>query len=313
MIIVACVVGTVLVACKPQTPSRFIQPGDLEDILVDYHMAMAMAEEKFDDQLSIRREVYMESVLKKHGVSRADFDSSMVFYYTHAERFAKIYSRVSARLEEKALSLGATEGEIGKYASLTSDGDTANVWNDRRTMMMRPMPPYNRFDFEIESDSTYRRGDSFLLQFMTDYVFQDGSKDAMLYVAVDYPDTVVTRQLRFSYMGLCQLRIDPGVKSDVQRLRGFFYLGGANEQSTTQRLLFIHSIQLIRFHSKDEPEKTEPEKTETGSVAPSDDAQRKLSADDSRRDTLGRGVKMLPLGGRDIPNRMVTRRDSLIR
>lgn len=300
-----------MVACKPQTPSRFIQPGDLEDILVDYHVAMAMAEETYDDQLNIRREVYLESVLRKHGVSRADFDSSMVFYYTHAERFAKIYSRISARLEEKALSLGATEGEIGKYASLSSDGDTANVWSDRRTMMLRPMPPYNRFDFEIESDSTFRRGDSFLLQFMTDYVFQDGSKDAMLYVAVDYADTVVTRQLRFSHIGLNQLRIDPGVKSDVQRLRGFFYLGGASEQSTTQRLLFINSIQLIRFHSKDEPKQTEPAKTETGSIASGDDAQRKLSADDSHRDTLGRGIKMVPLDGRNISNRMVVRRDSI--
>ena len=32
-------------ACKPGTPSEFIQPDDMEDILVDYHLARAMAEQ----------------------------------------------------------------------------------------------------------------------------------------------------------------------------------------------------------------------------------------------------------------------------
>ena len=40
------VVGIVLwlVGCKPGTPSEYIQPDEMEDILVDYHMAKAMAE-----------------------------------------------------------------------------------------------------------------------------------------------------------------------------------------------------------------------------------------------------------------------------
>ena len=296
----------VLVACKPQTPKQFIQPDEMEDILVDYHVAMALAEDVNESGTSMRREMYMESVLKQHGVTKADFDSSLVFYYTHSERFQKMYKRVSDRLEEKALSLGATEGEIGKYASLTSDGDTANVWNDRTTLMLRPMPPFNRFDFEVEADTTFRRGDNFLVQFMTDYVYQDGSKDGLLYVAVEYTDTVVMRQLRYTYAGLSQLRIDTGVKSDIKRLRGFFYLGGANDQTTTLRLLFINSIQLIRFHSKDEPAKKA-----TGSVASGDNAQRSVSVNDSRRDTVGRGVKMLPLGARTPSDRMALRRDPL--
>ena len=28
-----------MAACKPGTPSQYIQPGDMEDILVDYYMA----------------------------------------------------------------------------------------------------------------------------------------------------------------------------------------------------------------------------------------------------------------------------------
>ena len=268
-----------LFACKPQTPKQFIQPAEMEDILVEYHLAMAMADET--DERAYNQEYYLESILKAHGVTKADFDSSMVYYYNRADRFDKMYKSVTRRLEEKALSLGATEGEIGKFSTLNTEGDTANIWSEKRSLVMRPMPPYNRFDFTVTADSTFRRGDSFLMQFVSDFVYQDGRKDGIAYVAVDYPDTVVCRQASVSYSGLFQIRIEPNDTADIQRIRGFFYLGGAHEQTTTQRLLFINSIQLIRFHKQHEPEIMA-----TDSVAPSADAQRSDTDTVVRRDTL---------------------------
>ena len=32
-----------LIACKPGVPKEIIQPGDMEDILYDYHVAQALA------------------------------------------------------------------------------------------------------------------------------------------------------------------------------------------------------------------------------------------------------------------------------
>ena len=65
---------------------------------------------------------------------KAEFDSSLVYYYKRADRFVDIYTKVSERLEEQALLLGATEGEIGKYASLNATGDTANIWAERTAL-----------------------------------------------------------------------------------------------------------------------------------------------------------------------------------
>jgi hypothetical protein len=178
----------------------------------------------------------------------------MVFYYTHAERFRTIYAHVSERLEERALSLGATEGEIGKYAALNAEGDTANIWADRNMLLMRPQPPYNRFDFTVPVDSTFKRGDSFLVQFMSDYLYQDGTKAGVFYLAIDYPDTTIMRHTSFGYSGLIQMRVAAIDTVDIKGLRGFFYLGGAAEQTTTQRLLFINHIQFIRFHKETVPE-----------------------------------------------------------
>ena len=62
------VVGVLMLsaACQPGTPSQYIQPGDMEDILVDYYLAKAMAQQ--DRGTSDNREysmaVYMKAVLK---------------------------------------------------------------------------------------------------------------------------------------------------------------------------------------------------------------------------------------------------------
>ena len=58
-----------VVACKPSVPSEYIQPGDMEDILYDYHLALAMSRQKGGGDLDFNRSLYFRSVLKKHGVT----------------------------------------------------------------------------------------------------------------------------------------------------------------------------------------------------------------------------------------------------
>lgn len=237
-----------MAACKPGTPSQYIQPGDMEDILVDYFTARALAQQNRGS--SYDNALYIESVLRKHGVTQAEFDSSLVYYYTRADRFDMVMQRVVERLEEKALGLGASEGEIGKYSHYNSTGDTANVWADRTTNLLLTMPPYNRWEFAIDTDTTYRRGDELLLMFVSDYMYQTGEKRGVAYLAVEYNDTVKSRYLQFPSSGMSQLRITADTTRTMKSIKGYFYLDGGTEFTTSTRMLFLNNVQLIRFHTK---------------------------------------------------------------
>lgn len=252
-LLIVLTLAMMLVGCKPSTPSEYIQPDDMEDILVDYHMARAMASQMDGsyEERNYQQALLIEAVMQKHGVTQAEFDSSLVYYYRRADRFSKMYAHVAERLEEQALVLGATEGEIGKFASLSASGDTANIWAERASYVMAPIPPYNRWTFEVEVDTAFYPGDSFLMQFMSDYMFQDGTRTAVVYVALTYDnDTTISRNMYFSSAGLTQMRIPAYGNHTVKRLRGYFYLGSGGERTTTTRLLFMNNIQLIRFHSE---------------------------------------------------------------
>lgn len=277
-----------MAGCKPGTPKQYLQPDEIEDILVDYHLARGLA--LGDPDADYKQALNTQAVLQKYGITQAELDSSLVYYYKRADRFIDIYKRVADRLEEQALVLGATEGEIGTYATLNADGDTANIWAFRSMAALMPTPPYNRWDFEMEADTTYRRGDSFLLQFMSDYTYQQGQKNGVIYVAVEYGDTTIGHNLHFTTSGLSQLRIEGYDKSDIRRLRGFFYLGDAGEGASVLRLLFLSNIQLIRFHHQQKHE---------------DEA---IAADSLSRDSVGGRLTTDTIGGGAVAGRS----DSLV-
>lgn len=258
VLILACVLSAIT-SCKPKVPSEYIQPDDMENLLYDYHISQAMAYGNVSgeqDRTRIRN-LYYHAVLRKYNVTEAKFDSSLVYYYTHADQLSKIYKRVSDRLEKRAVSLGASEGEIAKYSQFDADGDTANIWRGNTATVLKPAPPCNRLDFTIEADSTFRRGDSFLFNFMTEFVYQSGMKDAVVCMAVRYDnDSVATHYTHISVAGVSQLRIPECTKNDIKQIKGFIYLNRGNDRSATQKLMFIDRIQLIRFHRHvvEEPE-----------------------------------------------------------
>ena len=88
-----------------------------------------------------------------------------------------------ARLSEREVSGTTVTSVVHKYRI---GGDTADIWRDKRATMLCPSIPYNRYDFELKADTSFRKGDSYLLTFNTDFLYQSGSKDATVCVAVKY-------------------------------------------------------------------------------------------------------------------------------
>ena len=297
-----------LVACKPKTPSKYIQPDEIVDILVDYHLSRAMGQMQgtYEEQ-NYNRSLYWNAVMRKYDITQEKFDSSMAYYYGRSDIFDDIYKQVYDRLNEQYTLKGISEGEIGKFAALKAEGDTANIWPGQLNHFMMPTPPYDCLNFSIAADTSFYEGDTFLMQFMSDFVYQSGSRDAMLYVAVLYPDTTIVRQLRFAYSGLTQLHIDSPVKAVPRTIKGFVHVTCGPHPSSTLHMLFINNIQLIRFHKKHE----KPAKNQADSLSRDSTAGRTVAAPVGSGDSSGQGDTVLSSARRTSPNRVVERIDSL--
>lgn len=268
-----------LSACTPKVPGEYIQPDDMEDILYDYFVSQGIAKEEDMENTSrvmdYRRKLYFEAVLKKYNLTQEEFDSSLVYYYTRSDRFVKIWKNVQERLGEAAMEYGASAGEVETYTTSTLTGDTANIWNGVISQLLIPYAPHNRLQYHLQADTAFRKGDSFMLAWNSNFLYESGSKDAVAYMAVKYKnDSIVSTVTHFSVDGRTQIRID-GCDEPVREISGFIYLGKGYDPTSTMRMLIVTDIQLIRFHKqKNVPQEPEPQKSEADSLSQVPDSLR---------------------------------------
>lgn len=243
-----------MVACTPSVPSRYIQPDDMADILCDFHVSQAMANQqgKSEEERSYLKTLYFASVLEKYGVTKADFDSSLVYYYIRADRFSEIYKIVAGRLADEAMELGAAEGEVNRFANLNVGSDTTNVWVGNLSTILLPYAPYNIFSFEQKADTSFRKGDSFMMIMNTDFIYQNGLRNAEACLAIRYDnDSIVSRATGLSVGGANQIRIQANGNHMAKEIRGFIYLTPEKEAGAALKLLLVRDIQLIKFRKKE--------------------------------------------------------------
>lgn len=243
-LIMAVVAAVMLAGCKDD--DAFIPAGEMEDILYDYHLADAMAAQA-EGGFEKNAIAYRAAVLKQHGVTQARFDTSMVYYMRHTDELHTIYQHISDRMEQEARSLGA---EVAGNASAA--GDSANVWTGDKAIALLPDQPYNLYSFRLKTDTTFHKGDRLLLNFQSDFIFQDGMRDGItVLVAVLANDSVVQRTTHLSSSMPMTLQIDDNDSIGIREIKGCFMLSknsDPNASATTLQLMSIHGIQLIRVH-----------------------------------------------------------------
>ena len=256
-----------LTACKPTVPKEYIQPGDMEDILYDYHVAMGMLEPQFstsssDESNLIKNRTYKLGVLKKHGVTEKEFNESLEYYVRHADRLHTIYENIADRLSDELMAQGASINDINQYGALTERGDTANIWPERKSVVLSPHPPYNSLTFHIDTDSAFHKGDRLILSFESQYIVQEGSRDAVVEIAMTLGnDSVVSQTSHIMGNTHNSIQIADEKKLGIKNVRGYIMLNATNNEqsSSTLKLACLYNIKLVRMHIKDK-EKTEKPK-----------------------------------------------------
>ena len=248
------VVAFLTVSCDHD--KHIISSGEMEDILYDYHLADAMAQQA-DGGYAKNAVAYRVAVLKKYDVSQSDFDSSMVYYLRHTDQLHTMYQHISDRMQEEADKLGASSS-----GGVTAQGDSADVWNGERSFVLIPNEPFNLYSFDLKTDTTFHKGDILLLNFKSDFIFQDGMRDGVVMLAVTLGnDSVASSVTHISSSMASSVQIADNDSLGIKRIRGFFFLAknnDANSSSTTLQLMSIHDIQLIRVHPKKVPGQQTP-------------------------------------------------------
>ena len=237
-----------ITSCKPGIPSDILTPEELEEVLYDYHLAQGLAESS-SDSVSYRRYVYVQEVFRKHGITEAEFDSTMVWYSAHANYLNDIYKNLSLRYETEFKAMGATEGVSDNLNNLSAVGDTANIWTEQSFIVMQPNWLDGKFKFVIEADSNIHRGDAFLWRYNARLVGDRNTGNeayAALYIHFDN-DSVAAVTRRIYNKSRMELRIETDTMLTVRSISGFIYYK-RKENNDKFELMMLDDMMLVRFH-----------------------------------------------------------------
>lgn len=240
-------------SCKPSLPGGILSKGKMTDILYDYHLALAMAhmDDSGDKGQSL---AYREAVLRKHDVTSAEFDSSMVYYMRHTELLEDVYKDLTDRYNNEITAMGGSAKEGGEFANLSATGDTANVWNLATSMVFMPVKPFNSTSFDIKVDSTFHKGDRLMLDFDAQFIYQDGMRNGVAMLAVQFGnDSIAQRTIMIQSTQHYSVELSDADSLGIKSVKGYFMLmnddnGTGVSSQTTLKLMFLEHIKLIRMH-----------------------------------------------------------------
>lgn len=127
LLIVVCL--TALTSCRPR---GVLSSAKMQDVLYDLHRTEAILQlagyNYGHDEAAAK---YYYEVFRKHGITQAQFDSSLVWYTDNPELFNKIYPKLVARYDAEI------EAEKALYAS----ADSASLAKDSIAAMMESIGP----------------------------------------------------------------------------------------------------------------------------------------------------------------------------
>lgn len=275
-----------LTACKKKMPDNILSKGEMEDVLVDYHIAKAMT-----DNLPIeeryKQVLYLDYVFEKHGTTEKDFDSSLEWYSRHTEDLAAIYKKVNKTLSTQKDDINHLIASTENGTQESGKGDKVNVWRKQKLYKLTETPFTKKICFTIYPDSNYKEKDALLWNLRATFIAAKvHPQEAIMSMNIKYVnDSVLINTKRITKTGTYSIRLQNDSLCKIKEINGFVYYNSRSHFK--EDALIIDKIKLTRFHAKVVAKKS-PAGTSTSATSGSTSTT--MNAEALRKDSVNKQV-----------------------
>ena len=248
-VLALCIAGAA--GCGKRIPSDIIQPQAMEDLLYDYHLAASLGQSVSYEE-SYRKEAYFAYVFRKHGVTKAEFDSSMVWYTRNGPELAELYKRLGERFQRDEERMKVLMARRENAIDVSVSGDTVDVWQDRTLYWLSASPLSNRMTFDLKADTSFRPKDALTLE--ANVCFVPSAAPAVgtrlvMGLRLEYANDSVRGVVRtISGPGPCRVAFRPDSAWQLKSVGGFLHYTSSATGSAEAGSVLVNDIRLMRFH-----------------------------------------------------------------
>ena len=241
----------ILVVCTlscDNSSDKVVSKSKMEQVLYDYHLAQALIA-TLPEEERYKAEMYIESVYEKNGITREEFDSSMVYYNRHADELKDIYNNLHDRFtvinEKLQLQTGNNE-----MMTFSENGDTTNIWGGKKLIVLHNKEILNKEMFTIKADTSFHKGDRFIFKANTRFVnTEKRSRNYRLTMCltVNYSDgKTISEYQHIMNSSAKQITLNTDRTKEIEQVNGFFYYEGLYDE---RNFIIVDNIELIKIHT----------------------------------------------------------------
>lgn len=235
--------------CQVKRPREVIPEGRMEEILYDYHVAKAIGDNLPYNE-NYKRYMYTEFVFKKHGITEAQFDSSLVWYTRNTKLLQTIYESINKKFKEEQKDINRLVAIRDNKPEVSEAGDSIDVWFWEKLYRLTGAPLSNRVSFTMPSDSNFQARDT--LSWEMNYSFigpkPDSTHAAVMAMSIIYSnDSIINKTKKVTDSGKHHIRLQSDTLGNIREVKGFIYY----PENNTQTILLLDSVKLMRYHATD--------------------------------------------------------------
>ena len=236
-----------LSGCRLNRPDDVLPPRKMEQFLYDYHLAQAIGQE-LPRENRYTTKAYIDWAYINNGITPEQFDRSLIWYTRYPKELAKIYKRLSNRIDDEYKSVSRALSQIEKKAFSIQSGDSVNLWYLDRTALLNTSVYMNKLTYKITRDTTFHKGDTICLNLSGTFVSPDSGVPGYAYMSLSayYNDSVSTADTLLCTNGGVGLSIILDSKKDITSISGSInYLDSTDNRNN---MLVLTGMELMRYH-----------------------------------------------------------------
>ena len=235
------------VGCKVERPKEVLPPSKMEDVLYDYHLAQVMGGEMTGENM-YKRGLYIDYVFNKHHITRAQLDSSLVWYARNPKELSAIYERLTARNEREMEYIKQRQSMVSVRGAQPIEGDSADLWYESRHFILTPTPLDNYRSVSIPFDANFHKCDT--IRWTCDVVFipfeGDSTRKAVASLIVRYAnDSTLARDVVVTESTPVSITLHNSDSVNVKNVTAGVYF---QSKTHSDHLVVAHN-QLMRYHT----------------------------------------------------------------
>jgi len=233
----------VISSCKGD--KEVLSKGKMENILYDLYLSDAYINQFERGSNKETKELYLESVLSRHKVTQAQYDSSLVYYGKHIDMYKEIYVSLIKRMDRDNKQL-EKEMFIEMEIEKSPKGDSVNLIKDNIYFAFSSLYSPNSL-ITLQADDNYNKGERFIID--CDLLAVSDSITELtphLGVLVTYSDYSTSTHLNDSVRVYPRIEFITDPEKEIKSIEIYASDGGVYQDTNIP--LFARITAIIRIH-----------------------------------------------------------------